>query len=403
MFRDGRFPYGWSFIGDDDIAATSEALLEDILTTGPKVAEFETAFANAVGAEFAVSCNTGTAALHLACKALDIGPGDYVIVPALTFAATANVVRHCGGEVVFADVHPDTGLMDETHLSAASKRRDRIKAAIPVHLNGHACDMEPIGNLADSLGIAVVEDACHAIGTTYRSARTDEINRYSIGACAHSDAACFSFHPVKTMTTGEGGMVATNDIEIARQAAALRTQGITRENIKHPEFAYDAKGKLNPWYYEMHDLGHSFRLTDFQCALGLSQLAKLSAFKARRAKMRARYDEHFRAYKDVLKPVPAGADADSCLHLYPLLIEFDSLDITRAQLMRKLAQEKVGAQVHYIPVPMHPYYVERYGRQEFPGAEAYYRRVLSIPFYYALTDEQIDHIAGTLLGALGLK
>ena len=280
----GFLPYGRQLIEDDDIAAVVEALTSDFLTTGPRVEQFETAFAEKVGASHAVACSNGTAALHLSLMALGVGPGDVVITPAITFAATANCARYQGAEVVFADVDPDSGLMTPETLADAIGRLGgrRLKAVLPVHLGGHAVDLPALRRLAEAEGAVLVEDACHAVGTEMTFGNVTE----RVGDTRHSSMACFSFHPVKTMTTAEGGMVTTNDPVLARRMTLLRSHGITREPAEFtaPEMSLDASGVANPWSYEMQALGYNYRLPDLLCALGISQLAKLDRFIATRAR-----------------------------------------------------------------------------------------------------------------------
>jgi UDP-4-amino-4,6-dideoxy-N-acetyl-beta-L-altrosamine transaminase len=395
-------PYGRQVIEDDDIAAVAEALRADFLTTGPRVEAFETAFAETVGARHAVACSNGTAALHLAMMALDVGPGDAVIIPAVTFAATGNAARYQGAEVVFADVDPNTGLVTPATLEAAFGRleRRRLAAVLPVHLGGGVCDLPAIRRLAAEQGAAVVEDACHALGTTMTFDNRPE----RVGDGRHSAMACFSFHPVKTLTTGEGGMVTTNDADLAARMARLRSHGITRDpddfEIRH--LAFDASGEPNPWFYEMQDLGFNYRLPDVLCALGLSQLAKLGRFIARRRALTARYRSLLAPLSPVVRAVEARPGSDPALHLLIALIDFTAVGMTRKAVMDALRSKGIGTQVHYIPVHQQPYYRSRYGEIDLPGADAYYARCLSLPLFAGMADGDVDRVVEALGAVLGV-
>ena len=381
-------PYGRQSIGDDDVAAVVAALKDDFLTTGPRVDAFETAFARATGAAHAVACNSGTAALHLAALALDLAPGDGVIVPSITFLATANAVRMTGADVVFADVDPDTGLMTAETLADACERGRaaglKLRAAFPVHLNGQVIDMAALAKAAPESAFAFVEDACHALGET------------GVGATPHSRMACFSTHPVKAIATGEGGVVTTADTSVARRLKQLRSHGMTRQAdaFQNRDLAFDG-GKPNPWYYEMQELGWNYRLPDILCALGISQLRKLADFHRRRNEIAALYDTLLAPLAPSLRPVPHGG-ARHGWHLYAVLIDFDRLGTTRAQFMAALREAGIGTQVHYIPVHHQPYYVARYSNTALPGADDYYARCLSIPLFPAMSDDDVHRVVEQL-------
>lgn len=388
---DDFLPYGRQDIGEDDIAAVADALRSSFLTTGPLVETFEAACAEASGAAHVVVCNSGTSALHLATLALELRPEDAVIVPAITFVATANVVRMTGAEVVFCDVDPDTGLMTAETLAAAEQRarRDgrRVKAVYPVHLNGQLCDMPALRAAARDL--AIVEDACHCLGVP------------RIGANDHSDIACFSTHPVKAIATGEGGFATTRDPELARRMRLARSHGITRAatDFVDRELAFD-RNEVNGWYYEMDEIGWNYRMPDILCALGISQLKKLDRFMARRREIAALYDELLAPCAPLLRPVPHG-HAPHGWHLYVVLIDFARLGRSRRQVMSELFAQKIGTQVHYIPVPRQPYYRKRYGHIDLPGAARYYERCLSIPFFPRMADDQVRRVAGALARIAG--
>jgi UDP-4-amino-4,6-dideoxy-N-acetyl-beta-L-altrosamine transaminase len=395
-------PYGRQVIEDDDISAVAEALRADMLTTGPRVAAFEAAFAEAVGARHAVACANGTAALHLAMLALDLQPDEAVIVPAITFTATANCARFRGAEVVFADVDPETGLLTPETLAEAMTRLQgrRLRAVLPVHLSGNTVDLPAIRRLADAEGAVLVEDACHALGTTMAFDNTPE----RAGDARHSAMACFSFHPVKTIATGEGGMVTTNEPALAERLALMRTHGISRDpaGFKRAGLGFDADGTANPWFYEMHDLGFNYRLPDVLCALGISQLAKLDRFIARRRALAARYRQLLAPLAPLVEAVPTPRGCDPTLHLFVALIDFAAAGRSRRQVMEALRAQGIGSQVHYIPVHEQPYYCERYGALTLPGADAYYARCLSLPLFPAMDDADADRVVEALKAALGL-
>jgi UDP-4-amino-4,6-dideoxy-N-acetyl-beta-L-altrosamine transaminase len=380
-------PYGRHSIGDDDVAAVAAVLRGDFLTTGPWVDEFERKFAIATGAVHAVACNSGTAALHLAVHAQDIGPGDAAIVPTITFLATANVVRMCGADVFFADVDPDTALMTPQTLLGAIQRAQesklRVKLALPVHICGQICDMPALHQVAKAFDIALVEDACHSLGVP------------NVGATTHSKAACFSTHPVKAIATGEGGMVTTSDAGAASRMRRLRSHGMVREpaDFQRHDMAFDG-GEPNPWYYEMAEIGWNYRLPDVLCALGISQLGKLDSFWRRRVAIAQLYNRLLGSLAPVIRPVPHGPLHG--WHLYAVLIDFKVLGSTRKQVMKWLRARNIGTQVHYIPVHRQPYYRQRYGVLELPGADAFYARCLSLPIFPTMSDDDVVRVAEAL-------
>lgn len=380
-------PYGRQSIEADDLAAVAAALEADFLTTGPTVSEFEQAFARATGARLAVACNSGTAALHLAALAIDLKPGDAAIVPTLTFLATANVVRMCGADVVFADVDPNTGLMTPATLQAALERvppGKAVRAAFPVHLNGRICDMAALAAVAEVAGVALIEDACHALGAA------------NAGATEHSVMACFSTHPVKAIATGEGGVVTTRDDALALRMKRLRTHGMSREadEFENLELAFDGNTP-NPWYYEMHEIGWNYRLPDPLCALGISQLKKLERFHFRRREIATHYDRLLAPLAPRIRPVTHTGSRHG-YHLYALLIEFEKLGLTRRQAMERLRADGIGTQVHYLPVHRQPYYQGLYGALTLPGADSYYARCLSIPLFPLMTDDDVRRVAAAV-------
>lgn len=392
-------PYGRQTIEADDLAAVEEILHGDFLTTGPSVAAFERAFADKVGARFAVACSSGTAALHLTALAMELGAGDVVISPTMSFLATANAARYVGAEVAFADVDAETGLVTASDLETAFARSDNNKAIYVVHLAGQCADMETVSAFARNHGLMVVEDACHAVGSTWRSADGEEIR---VGSCSHSDMTVFSFHPVKTITTGEGGMVTTNDEDLYARLLLSRNHGMTREEqaFENTDLAFDARGGANPWYYEMHDIGFNYRLTDLQCALGLRQLDKLDGFVTRRRALAEKYDAALVSMAPVVKPPKRVADQDPAWHLYAPRIDFTAAGVDRATVMGRLRESGIGSQVHYIPIHLQPFYRRRYGEFQMPGAMNYYRRTLSLPLFPAMEEADVDRVVASLIDAL---
>jgi UDP-4-amino-4,6-dideoxy-N-acetyl-beta-L-altrosamine transaminase len=392
-------PYARQQIDGDDIEAVNSVLRADYLTTGPATEAFEAELANITGAAHAISCSSGTAALHLAALALELGPGDKVIVPTITFLATANAARFVGAEVVFSDVDPATGLMTPENLERVLEREGKsLKAVFPVHLAGQIPDLPAISQIAREQKLAIVEDASHAIGAVYSRGNDD----VSAGSCSDSDMTIFSFHPVKTIVMGEGGAVTTNDSALADRAALLRNHGMSRnpDAFVQPDMAFDAAGDANPWYYEMAEIGYNYRVSDIHCALGLSQLGKLARFVDRRRELAACYDELLAPLAPLLKPISRQAGCRPAWHLYTVLIDFDNAGISRADLMRRLRAQDVGSQVHYIPVHRQPYYLDRYGDLELPGADAYYARTLSLPLFTGMTDADVERVVENLTSLL---
>jgi len=397
-------PYSRHAIDEDDIAAVAEVLRGDWLTTGPKVRDFEAALAQRCGADFAVSCINGTAALHLACLALGIGPDHTVIVPTMTFAATANAARLVGAEILFADCDPDSGLMQLPQFEAAlaQLRREgrRAAAVFPVDLAGQCADLETIAACARHEGLAVVEDSCHALGTGYQ--RHDG-SWTAVGGCADSDITVFSFHPVKNIAAGEGGAALTRLPDLARRLAMFRNHGVNRDAdyFTDKEAGFES-AQVNPWYYEMTALGLNYRLSDINCALALNQLGKLEHFVASRRRLAERYDARLAEFAPLLQPIARSPHCRPAWHLYSVLIDFDASPLSRGQLVRALEARGIRTQVHYIPVHGHPYYRDRYGAISLPGAEAYYRRTLSLPLFVGMDEDDVDYVVETLGALLGI-
>lgn len=390
-------PYGRQIIEDDDIAAVARVLKGDYLTTGPEPAAFEAEFATYVSAPYAVVCSNGTAALHIICLALGLQPGDQVIVPSISFVATANAARYCGAEVVFADVCPKSGHATAETIEEAVCRADpeRLKAIFVVHLGGGAVDLEKIAAVSGRFGVPLIEDACHAVGTTYPHAGGEG----RVGDCALSTMTAFSFHPVKTFTTGEGGAVTTRDPMLAKQLALLRNHGLVRdpEDWVDPGISRDLQSNApNPWAYELQILGYNYRLTDFQAALGRSQLAKLPRFAERRQMLATRYREHFTNMPAVAELATSCNDERAVLHLMIGLFDFPQIGMTRAAFMAQLREQGVGTQVHYIPIHRQPYYRNLSPNLLLRGADAYYERCLSLPFYASMNEGDVDMVCNAV-------
>jgi UDP-4-amino-4,6-dideoxy-N-acetyl-beta-L-altrosamine transaminase len=387
-------PYGRQWIEEEDIAAVVEVLRSDYLAHGPTVAAFERAFAQAVGAGEAVACSSGTAALHLALRGRDIGPGDRCVVPAITFLSTATAALLCGAEVALADVDPETGLMTPDTLAEAIGKRP-VSAVLPVHLGGRQADIAALSGLAHAAGAVVVEDACHAIGGTDRFG-------VPIGACRGSEAATFSFHPVKTLAAGEGGMVTLNDAERAGRLRRLRNHGVTHDPAAMTEpDSLDAAGERNPWSYEQLELGFNYRMDEMSAALGLSQLSRLALFARRRSRLAVLYDAALRPLAPLVRPA-RQSDGRPALHLYQVLIDFEAAGVTRAALTRRMSALGVSTQVHYIPLYRQPFFRQRYGEMRLDGAEAFYGRVLALPLFPAMAEGDVERVTTALRSALGV-
>lgn len=379
-------PYGKHHIDEEDIQAVVDVLRSGALTQGPAVEAFEQAIAEYVGARYAIAVSSGTAGLHLAALAAGVGPGTSLITSPITFVASANAALYAGGRVVFGDIDPDTVNLSPDALKEALAKNPDARAVIPVHFAGLPCDMPAIKSAADQAGAVVIEDAAHALGAQYPDGRR-------VGSCAYSLMTIFSFHPVKAIAAGEGGMITTNDEPTYRKLLRLRSHGINKldDSFQLPEQA-ETNGIRDPWYYEMQEIGFHYRITDMQCALALSQFKKLDKFIARRLVLVKRYDEAFAGMRNVRPAQIAGRD-QSGHHLYVLRIDFDSTGLSRGQLMRELKSRGIGSQVHYIPVPAQPYY-RRFGfkPEDYPSAQKYYQEALSIPLFYDLTDEQQEKV-----------
>ncbi|MCI8893939.1 MAG: UDP-4-amino-4,6-dideoxy-N-acetyl-beta-L-altrosamine transaminase [Lachnospiraceae bacterium] len=370
-------PYGHQTIDEADIQAVERVLRSDYLTTGPAVGAFEEKVAGYAGAKYAAAVSNGTAALHTACLAAGIGPGDEVITSPITFAASANCVLYCGGRPVFADIDPATYNLSPEEIE--KKITPRTKAVIPVHFAGRPCEMDAIGEIAKKHGLTVIEDGAHALGAAYHGRR--------IGT--FSDMTIFSFHPVKPITTGEGGMVVTDDEKLYQRLKLFRSHGITREGW---EMEGSAPEQGEGWYYQQVALGFNYRMTDLQAALGASQMDKLDGFLQKRREIAARYSRAFAEVPGIGIP-EWPKEMESGWHLYVIRIQ----EKERAEVYRRLQEAGIGANVHYIPVYRHPYY-RRHGYEDVccPRAEELYRQIISLPIYPGLTGEEQQQVIDTV-------
>ncbi len=380
--RSTFLPYGRQSIDEADIEAVVEVLRSDWLTTGPKVEEFEEAFAERVGAEHAVSFSSGTAALHGAAFAAGLTAGDEAITTPLTFAATANCVLYQGALPVFADVNQDTMNIDPEQIER--RITPKTKAILPVDYAGHPADLDAIRVVAERHGLIVIEDACHALGAEYHGRKVGSISEMTV----------FSFHPVKHITTGEGGMVATNNSKFAKTLRTFRNHGISSDARQ--------RQTAGQWHYEMVLLGFNYRLPDLVCALGLQQLKRLDSNLARRRAIAARYSAAFRELTGVIPPAQKR-EVNPAWHLYPIRVRFEDLSADRAQVFQALRAENIGVNVHYIPVHLHPYYRDRFGYKggEFPVAEEAYSRLISLPMFHGMTDQDVEDVIAAVSKVLG--
>ncbi len=362
-------PYGRQCIDDDDIQAVVETLQSDYLTTGPKIAELEQVVAEYVGANYAVAVSNGTAALHIACLAAGIKEGDEVITTPITFVASANCVLYCGATPIFADINPTTYNIDPVDIR--KKITSRTKAIIAVHFTGQPCEMDEIRQIASEYNLIVIEDAAHALGADYKGARIGSI----------SDMTTFSFHPVKHITTGEGGIITTNSKELYDRLILYRSHGITRDSTL-------MISNDGPWYYQQLELGYNYRITDIQCALGISQMRKLDSFISRRREIADRYNKEFENVDGII--IPGQLDGcNNSWHLYVIQVT----NKNRKDVVEVLLSKNIGVNVHYIPVYTQPYYREHgYKDVKCPNAEKAYSRFISLPMYAKLTNEEQDYV-----------
>lgn len=387
---DRFLPYSRQIIDDDDIQAVTRVLSDDLITQGTRVSQFEEALAKVVGSEYAVVCANGTAALHLACLALGIGKEDNLVTPTVTFLASANCGQFVGANTTLVDIDSDSWCISTTHLESILKEK-KVDVVVPVHFAGQCADMKSIKTMQEKYGFRVIEDACHALGATQGTSK--------VGSCEFSDLTVFSFHPVKHITLGEGGAITTNNEQLYRRLLRFRTHGIHKEAslfVNH-DLAYDDEGKQNLWYYEMSELGLNYRITDIQCALGLSQLSKLSSFVESRRHIASTYNSKLKSIPLITTP-HESVSTKHAYHLYTLLIDYKSLGRSRNSLMYSLRSHGIGTQVLYIPVHLQPYYARKYGYKfgDFPNAENYYERCLSIPIFPSMSSGEVDYVVRKL-------
>lgn len=373
--RKEKIYYGKQWIDADDLQAVESVLKSDFITCGPMVNELEKQLAIYTGAKYAVAVNSGTSALHCACIAAGIGPGDEVITTPLTFAASANCALYCGARPVFADVDPETYNIDPESIRA--KINEKTKAVVAVDFTGQAVRIKEIREICDKYNLVFIEDAAHSIGTTYRGK--------PVGSLA--DMTCFSFHPVKTVTAGEGGAVTTNDEKLYRKLILAHAHGITRDSRMMEEAPHEGD-----WYYEQVMMGYNYRMTDFQAALLLSQLKKLGRFKCRRKEIVSSYDNAFGKVPGIIVQKEIE-ESDTCRHLYIIRLDLKKLTCTRRQFFDAMAAENVQCQIHYVPVYWFPYYKRLgYGRGLCPNAEEIYKGIMSIPLYPKMTDQDVEDV-----------
>lgn len=385
-------PYGRQYVDDEDIAAVIDVLRSPALTQGPKIPEFEEKLAEVVGAKYCVAVNSATSALHIANLALGLKPGENGVTSPITFVASSNAIAFCGAEPRFADIDPETYNIDPVELERVVDGNTRV--VVPVHFAGQSCDMAAIHEVIKAQEkktgkrVYVVEDASHALGSKYKGE--------NVGTCRYSDMAVFSFHPVKHITSGEGGAVTTNDEELYQRLRMFRSHGIAQD----PKYLQGVPP--GRWYYEQLELGFNYRITDLQSALAINQLSKLGRFMERRRQIVEKYNSVFSGRKNIATPVEREKGSSN-FHLYVLQFDFERIGMDRNTFMEKLRDRNVGTQVHYIPVHTQPYYRRQFGMSwgMFPRAEKYYHHCLSIPLYPAMDDEQFEQVVSSILDLTG--
>ena len=377
-------PYSRQNLDKSDINEVKKVLKSNFITQGPKILEFEKNFAKYVNSKYAVACATGTAALHMACQSLNISKDDNIITSPITFVASANCGEFVGAKTYFADIDHRNFCIDPVNLEKILKKK-KIKLVVVVHMTGHSADMQKIYSLKKKYDFKIIEDSCHALGGRYKNRK--------IGSCFFSDISTFSFHSVKPITTGEGGMITTNDKKIYRKLLKFRTHGIHKNlnEFRNKSMAFDKNGKPNMWYYEMSALGYNYRITDIQAALGNSQLKKINKFYKTRNEIAKIYNKGF-SKNPLISTPKVFKDVKHAYHLYTIIIDFKKLKKTRNEVMLSLKKFNIGTQVLYIPVHLQPYYKKKYNYKlgDFPKAENYYKNCLSIPIFYGMKKKEIN-------------
>jgi perosamine synthetase len=399
-----NLPYNRQYLDENDIEAVVSALKSDFITTGPQANLFEQDIARYSGAKYAVACSSGTAALHLALLALNLNKKDSVLTTPNTFVADANAALFVGARVVLSDIRKDNANLDEEMVRSKLRERPDIKVVIPVHFAGQPVDIEAISEISKEFGVTVIEDSCHALGASYIDSKGEE---FKVGSCQHSTMSIFSFHPIKSITTGEGGAITTNDENLYKKLKRLRSHGVTRESdlVQNKQLGFsevDGDLVLNPWYYEMQELAPNYRISDFQCALGRSQLSKLDEFISRRKILSNIYLKEIREKipKEAI-PLTISNNVSSAHHLFVVKINFNKLRGGRAALMIYLKKNGVQTQVNYMPIHLHPYYQDYFkNKMVLPVAEKYYSECLSLPLFFGMGDDDPAYVINLLEEAL---
>ena len=391
MTNNRFLPYSRQFISKEDVKKVTSVLKSDFITQGPEIINFEKNFAKYVGAKYAVACATGTAALHISCLALGINNKSKILASAVTFVASTNCAEFIGANVDFVDIDKKTHCISVKDLERKLKKNKRIDLVIVVHLAGYSSDMKKIFELKKKYKFNLIEDSCHALGGKY--------GKFKVGSCKYSDISTFSFHPVKPITTGEGGMVTTNNKKIYDKLILFRTHGIHKSPKKFTniDLGFDDNKEPNRWYYEMSDLGYNYRMTDIQAALGNSQLKRIDKITKKRNQIANYYKNELENISNLTLPV-ASQKIKHAYHLFTILFDFEKLKMSKNLFMKKLAENGIGSQVLYIPVFLQPYYKKKYNFKPkyFPNAMYYYERALSIPIFYDIKRKELKKVVNTI-------